>query len=135
MNNNLRIELLGKLVTGAEKTKQLKERRKDYFTEKISDADLDKYIKQGWTLDKKFQSSIRVSKQKPTDIAFEDYTWALFALMGYDFLNENRKFSLPYDKEKESLRKQIDIFAKDAESIILVECKCAETNKKGDFKK
>jgi DNA sulfur modification protein DndB len=42
---------------------------------------------------------------------------------------------LPYDKNNPSQSKQIDVFAKDDETILIVECKSSESNKRGDFKK
>jgi DNA sulfur modification protein DndB len=76
-----------------------------------------------------------MSKPKNVDLALEDEVWSLFALMGYKFLNKDRHFNLPYDKNNPKHTKQIDVFAKDNETILIVECKSSETNKRGDFKK
>jgi len=86
-------------------------------------------------LDKEFKNSVRVKKEKPFDIAFEDRVWCLFAQLGFNFLNRDRHFHLPYDKNNPDLTQQIDVLAKDDESILLIECKSAAMNKRGDFKK
>ncbi len=135
MNENAIIELLGKLASENEIEKIIRQKRNDNLLESINPADKDKYLREGWLIDKVFKSSIRVSKPKPFDLAFEDEVWSLFALMGYKFLNRDRNFNLPYDKNNLNQTKQIDVFAKDDETILIVECKSSESNKRGDFKK
>ncbi|NBV92204.1 MAG: DGQHR domain-containing protein, partial [Flavobacteriia bacterium] len=135
MNENTKIELLGKLAGENEISKLIKQKRKDSLIESIDPTEKNKYILEGWTIEKEFKNSIRVSKSKPFDLAFEDEVWSLFGLMGYKFLNKDRNFILPYDKNNPTQTKQIDIFAKDDETILIVECKSSESNKRGDFKK
>jgi DNA sulfur modification protein DndB len=54
--------------------------------------------------------------------------------MGFSTLN-SKSFTLPYDLNGErELTKQIDVFAMDKETILLVECKSAETQKSSNFK-
>lgn len=135
MNDNTRIELLGKLVAESEINKLIRQKRKENLTESINPSEKEKYLSEGWIIEKEFKNSIKVSKPKPFDLAFEDEVWSLFALMGYKFLNKDRNFNLPYDKNNPNQTKQIDVFAKDDETILIVECKSSESNKRGDFKK
>jgi DNA sulfur modification protein DndB len=135
MNENTKIELLGKLAGESEIKKLLKAKRKDELFENINPKDKEKYLAEGWVLEKEFKNTLKMVKAKNYDLAFEDEVWSLFALMGYKFLNKDRNFNLPYDKNNLNQTKQIDVFAKDDETILLVECKSSETNKKGDFKK
>jgi DNA sulfur modification protein DndB len=135
MNENIKIELIGKLVGQKEISKLLKQKKSDEITENVNPSEVDRYISEGWKLSKEFKNSIRMSKPKNTDLALEDEVWSLFALMGYKFLNRDRNFNLPYDKNNPTQTKQIDVFAKDDETILIVECKSSETNRRGDFKK
>ncbi len=135
ISENLRIELLGKLASEKEIAKQLRNRKKDSITETINPKLKDSYSGDGWILDREFKDTIRVKKVKPFDIAFEDRVWSLFAQMGFMFLNRDRYLHLPYDKHNLSLTQQIDVLAKDNETILLIECKSAISNKRGDFKK
>lgn len=135
MNENTKIELIGKLVGQKDILKLLKQRKSDEITENVAPSEVDRYISEGWKLSKEFKNSIRMSKPKNSDLALEDEVWSLFALMGYKFLNRDRNFNLPYDKNNPTQTKQIDVFAKDDETILIVECKSSETNKRGDFKK
>lgn len=136
MREDLRISLLGKLACHEDIQKVLKEKRKDFFVENIKPHFKEAYLKDGWEIEKEFKTSIRVKKNKPNDIAFEDEVWSLFALMGYKFLNKDRSFKLPYDKNEDSQSKQIDVFAKDDETVLIIECKSSSgINSRGDFKK
>lgn len=135
MNENTKIELIGKLVGQKEILKLLKQKKSDDITENVDPSEVERYISEGWKLSKEFKNSIRMSKPKNTDLALEDEVWSLFALMGYKFLNRDRNFNLPYDKNNPTQTKQIDVFAKDDETILIVECKSSEKNKRGDFKK
>ena len=135
MTENKKIELFGKLITEKEISKQLKLRNKSFHTQSIKHNQLDDFLSQGWEVLKEFKTSITLKKKKSNDVEFEDRVWSLFALLGYNFLNKDRNFHLPYDKNDLSLTQQIDVFAKDDETIILVECKAGNGNKRGDFKK
>lgn len=135
MTENLRIELLGKLITEKEIIKQLKRRVKDYHYESIRINQKETFIEEGWEILRETKTSITVKKNKTNDVEFEDKVWGLFALLGYDFMNNDRNFNLPYDKINTKLTQQIDVFAKDNETILIVECKSAYENKRGDFKK
>ena len=135
MNENTIVQLLGKLSNSDEISKLLKNKSKDYLTETIKPELKDFYLSEGWEIDKEFKSSFRMKKAKSFDLAFEDEVWSLLGLMGYKFLNKDRTFEIPYDKKNPKQTKQIDVFAKDDETILIVECKSADSNKRGDFKK
>lgn len=62
-----------------------------------------------------------MQRRKPMDMAFEDDVWALFARMGFSFLNKDRNFRLPYSND-EKLTQQIDIFVADEETILIIDC-------------
>jgi DNA sulfur modification protein DndB len=89
--------------------------------------------KEGWEIvPSKNKKSIKMRKLKTHFDAFEDRIWALFAKMGFSFLNENNKFSLQYAPD---LSKKIDIFAADEEAILIVECKSSSIRKSVNYQK
>lgn len=135
MTENTKIELLGKLINEKEISKQLKIRAKDSLYETIKSKDLDKYTSDGWEIVRETKSSVIVRKLKSNDVDFEDRVWCLFAQLGYKFMNKDRHFHLPYDKINPENSQQIDVFAKDDETLLIIECKAAIENKRGDFKK
>lgn len=135
MNEDVKFALISKLVGEKEILKLLKYKKSDSIFQSVKSSEVNSYISEGWIVSKEFKNFTKMSKPKNIDIEFEDTVWSLFALMGYKFLNKDRTFNLPYDKNNPSQTKQIDVFAKDDETILIVECKSSETSKKGDFKK
>ena len=139
MTEDLKIALLQKLVSGNEIKTQLRTKKKDFISESIqkkNEALLKDYYNEGWELEREFKTKIRLKKAKTHDVLFEDKVWTLFASLGFKVLNRNRKLEIPYDKNNPKLTQQIDVLAKDDESLIIIECKSTkEKNKKGDFKK
>jgi DNA sulfur modification protein DndB len=134
MNEDKKIALLGRLVTGSDLKNELKLRKNDFIFESVSESKREEFENDGWQIDRLFSRSkkIKFKKQKPVDIRFEDKVWTMLANLGFTFLNKNRSFHLPYDNDNSQ---QIDIIAKDDECILLIECKATESNKRGDFKK
>ncbi len=139
MTEELKISLLQKLISGNEIKSELRKKKKDYINESIPKKNeelLKDYYADGWELEREFKTKVRLKKLKSHDVLFEDKVWSLFASLGFKVLNRNRKLEIPYDKNNPNLTQQIDVLAKDDESLIIVECKSTkEKNKKGDFKK
>ena len=139
MTEEFKLNIFSKLITEKDISKELRIRKKAFVNKTIPNknvAEYDKIIEKGWELEKEFKTSKRLKKNKSHDVLFEDKVWALFASLGFSLLNRDRKLELPYDKSNNKLTQQIDVFAKDDETIIIVECKSTkEENKRGDFKK
>lgn len=76
-----------------------------------------------------------MKKRKTFDEIFENDVWLLFYNLGFEKLNRDRNFYIPYSKD-ECLKQQIDVFAMDEETILIIECKASNILKKvTDFKK
>ena len=139
MTEELKLNIFSKLITEKDISKELRIRKKAFVNKTIQNkniAEYDELIESGWELEKEFKTSKRLKKNKNHDVLFEDKVWVLFASLGFRLLNKDRKLELPYDKSDNKLTQQIDVFAKDDETIIIVECKSTkEENKRGDFKK
>jgi len=111
-------------------------RRKDKFIyETVKKTRLNEYEDDGWEVAKENVNTYRMKKPKVHDVLFEDRVWALFARLGFEHMNKDRNFKIRYSKEKEIPGKQIDVFATDSETVIIVECKSAETRKRTSFSK
>ncbi len=121
------------LIEKNEINRQLRIRLCPHVSEKIEPILLDKYLNDGWCVEKELKSAIRVKKQKNVDISFEDRVWCLLAKMGYAYLNKDRLFKLPYGVLAEE-QKQIDVFAKDDDTILVIECKATNKWKTANFK-
>lgn len=105
--------------------KTVKERSSKYDETEVKTKLLSSYLddeEEKWELIKKNKLISRIGKEKLPEVSFEDRVWCLLAKMGYKCLNKDRKWTLPFGKEK-SQTKQIDVFAVNDETLIFVECK------------
>lgn len=139
MNEILKSELLEKLISNKDIEKELKLRKRTFVTKNVQNLNITEYnklINEGWKLQQILKNHKKLKKDKSHDVKFEDKVWSLFAQMGFLVLNKDRKFNIPYDNSNPKLTQQIDIIAKDDETILLIECKSAtKKNKNGNFKK
>lgn len=126
-----------KIVSGKELSSAKVRRSKTYILRKERRSSLRELEDEGWEFYKDYKDPkfVGVKKAKPVDEQFEDKVWLLFAKMGFTHMNSDRSFEMSYDYQNPDFTQQIDVFAADDESVIIVECKAAETLKDGVFKK
>jgi DNA sulfur modification protein DndB len=137
MAEDLRISLISKLVSGRDLAKELSKRRQihEYTSIGVNKPELLKeMLTEDWELEREYKTSIKLRKLKTFDVQCEDRVWTLLALMGFNVMNKDRQFHVPFNS-KDNLTQQIDVFAKDNETVLIVECKATDKNKLGDFKK
>jgi DNA sulfur modification protein DndB len=114
---------------------EISRRKNKFIYETVKKTRLKEYEDDGWEVAKENVNTYRMKKPKAHDVLFEDRVWALFARLGFEQMNKDRNFRIQYSKKKEIPGKQIDVFAADSETVILVECKSAETRKRTSFSK
>ena len=118
--------LLG-LVTGDDLKKVYGQRSKS-VDEKVVTAGnaealalkLEAEQKDGWSIQKKNKGSTRIFRKKPVDRQLEDDVWSLLYRMGFTELNQDRNFSIQVGAGTPP--RQLDVFAKDDETVFIVEC-------------
>jgi DGQHR domain-containing protein len=107
--------------------KAYKIKRSPFEYRKFHIADADEAEKLGWKITKKQKRSLVAQKQKPVGQLLEDRFWCLCRDMGYPVLN-GEKFKVTFKRDDgTSGTKQIDVFAKDSETVTIVECKARTT--------
>lgn len=74
----------------------------------------------GWQLAKENKRSLRMQRSKPEDRQLEDDVWTLFYRMGFKEMNTDR--NLMVTGKDGSSKRQLDVFAKDDETVFIVEC-------------
>jgi len=122
------------IVEGKELRRVLNQKKKGFELKSITEKELEEHRNDGWLVDRGFKNKIRVKKNKPVDLAFEDEVWATFAELGFKLLNKDRHFKIPYSDDF-ALTQQIDVFVADTETILLVECKATDGEpKRANFK-
>ena len=125
-------EYLGPVVSGDEITSELR-RRKSKDVYKSVSASSKKLIAEkvkleeadGWRTVRKNAKSTRMAKSKPADEQLEDEVWSILAQMGFKEMSKGRQFTIAVEDGLPS--RQIDVFAKDDETVIVVECTRRDT--------
>ena len=120
-------ELLGPIVAQEEIPRELRARRfSDVFktihgsTRQIIAKKVKLEQADGWNIAKKNVKSTRMSRPKPRDEQFEDEIWCILAQMGFKELSKGRNFAISVGSSVPT--RQIDVFAKDDETVLIVEC-------------
>lgn len=74
----------------------------------------------GWRILRRNRRSIRLAKDKPIDRQLEDDVWSLLYRMGFKEMNRDRTFAIMAGEKAPA--RQLDVFAKDDETVFIVEC-------------
>jgi DNA sulfur modification protein DndB len=120
------------LTTPATRGTEKKKRRDQYVRQTVAHAEVDPLIADGWQVDKKLDHRTRMRREKSLSEDLENRTWCLLADFGFLELNQGRQFKIKFRRNnKIDGEKQVDVFAKDDETVIVAECKAsAEIRKK-----
>lgn len=125
------------IVSDKELTTAKNKRKNLYIENRERKVALQELENEGWEYvqdyaDPKF---VKVRKEKPFYERFEDQIWLLFYQMGFKYLNKDSNFKMNYDFQNPDFTQQIDVFAADDETILIVECKSSEDLHDVVFKK
>ena len=124
---------LGPLLTDSSSIRRHAVRRRKPFDEKsVTVSALPEHETNGWQVDKTLKRLTKVKREKEIDERLENRFWMLLFKLGYPEINEGRNFTILIERKgAEPLRKQIDVFGKDEETVIVAECKaCEKLNKR-----
>ena len=120
-------QYLGPLVSGDEITTELRRRKtKDVYklvsgsSKKLIAAKARLEEAEGWRTFIENAKSTRMAKAKPGDEQLEDEVWSILAQMGFKEMSKGRQFTIAVEDGLPP--RQIDVFAKDDETVIIVEC-------------
>ena len=125
-------QYLGPVISGVETNSDLRLRKSKDIYQTVS-ASKKKLIADkvkleaadGWRPVRKNAKSTLMAKPKPLDEQLEDEVWCFLAGMGFKELSLGRRFTIV---EKSGLPpRQIDVFAKDDETALVVECTRRDT--------
>lgn len=116
------------LISGDAIKKIMRLRKPPYYEQTFPTKEQALRVEEGWELIRPNKTTVRLRRPKPFDERLEDEVWMLFAQMGFEYLSEDRKFKIPVDSSDVGVPpKQIDVFAADDETAIVVECKSASS--------
>ena len=124
------------VTTQSSRATERKKRRDSYVRETVSHAQAQQMIQSGWELDRKLKQRTRVRREKSIDEELENRFWLLLADLGFDELNSGRQFKIQFVRSRGVLgEKQIDVFAKDEETVVVAECKASSEIKRRSLQK
>ena len=118
---------LGPLVREDEIASELRRRKKkDIFksvkgsTKKLIAKKVRLEEADGWRVFRKYAKSTKLATPKPADEQLEDEVWCILAQMGFKEMSKGRQFVIAVEAGLPP--RQIDVFAKDDETVVIVEC-------------
>lgn len=115
------------LTENSKLSREAVKRRKPIQVVSITSAQISEYETGGWELDRRLKRVTRMKRDKKIDERLENRFWMLLYRLGYPEMNEGRQFTIEIERKgAEPLRKQIDVFAKDDETVVVAECKASE---------
>ncbi|WEV63477.1 DGQHR domain-containing protein [Bifidobacterium sp. ESL0732] len=129
-------EFWDNLVAGKDLNRVCRQRSNDYQLLKYSVNDRSMMETQGWDWVKDYgdKKHCQMKKRKLDSEIFENRVWMMLYRMGFQSLNRDQSFNIQYDKG-EGNQQQIDVFALDEETALVVECKSTtEEGKRRNFK-
>ncbi|MCC8960480.1 hypothetical protein H8B02_45900, partial [Bradyrhizobium sp. Pear77] len=136
---NLEIMLEGLACSKAERVAELKKRKQRFQQIKAHPADREKMIADGWSATGRELKDGRLvfEKSKTHDEILENRFWSVLYYLGYDELNAGRKFKIQITDSKgdKDVSKQVDVFAKDDDTVVVAECKSAATKSARNLQK
>lgn len=128
---------LGPLLTESSRIRrEAVHRRKPFDVKSVAPHEVQNHEAKGWQFDRKLKTGTKVKREKEVDERLENRFWMLLFKLGYPEINDGRNFTVLIDrKDAEPLRKQVDVFAKDDETVIVAECKASERLTKRSLQK
>ncbi len=116
------------LISGQTIVAAMRQRKSRFYESTFPSAEEEMRLENGWELVRTNKSTVRMRKPKPVGEQLEDEIWMLLARMGFKQINKDNRFRIPIASNGSGApTKQIDVFAVDDETAIVVECKAAET--------
>lgn len=107
--------------------REFRRRNSIWELKSIQPAEEDLHLQEGWSVHRRLKATIKVQKERPLDERLENKWWVLLYKMGYQEMNAGRHFRVLM-KRRNGVegKKQIDVFARDDETVIVTECKASE---------
>ncbi len=123
------------LVTREDIAKEFRKRKSHFEYQSVHPADVSENESEGWEIQREGKRSTRLKKAKRHDRMLEDRVWCLLKNMGYPVLNDDH-FKIAYERVTGTVsKKQIDVYAEDSETVLVVECKAKKSRGRRSLQK
>lgn len=114
---------------------EAKRRRSQSDSKSVPLKQVDEEISNGWSIKKAGKRQTALERAKQHDQMLEDRVWSLLYMMGYQQITCRQSIIMFRRSDGSAARKQINIFAVDAETAIVAECKSRETRGRKNLQK
>ena len=105
---------------------EFRKRRSANDYKSVHPADVPCEESKGWIVQRPGKRKTRLKRSKSHDRGLEDRVWCLFYAMGYRVMN-GENFKISFTRSDGSVgKKQVDVYAEDGETALVVECKSRE---------
>ncbi|MFA5957051.1 DGQHR domain-containing protein [Hyphomicrobium sp.] len=114
---------------------EFRKRNRPYDEKMVTPGAVADFEPQGWIVHSTNKTGVKLRKQRSAAEQLENRFWCCLYRLGYNELNVGRNFRIQVAAQAKPVAKQIDVFARDEETIIIAECKTAEELKKKPLQK
>jgi DNA sulfur modification protein DndB len=114
----------------SERIAEYKKRKQAYDFVKVHPAEVEERKGQGWEFDRQLKTGVRLRRAKSSDEILENRFWSILYLIGFQILSSGRYFKLNIAINGKRIAKQIDVLGIDEDTVVVAECKSAESLKR-----
>ena len=123
------------IIDEAEMRREYTRRADVYQLNKVAHSDVPAFVDKGWEQVKQLKREARLRRKKKFSDQLEDDVWCLFKRAGYSQMNA-KSLRVPFEREDGSIdRKQVDVYARDEETVLIIECKSREVRGRRSLQK
>jgi DNA sulfur modification protein DndB len=129
-------ELIANLLSEpTERLSSYRLRNSEFNKRSVHVVDVPDWVSKGWTIVREGKRQSQIKQKKPLHQQLEDRSWCLLYRMGYERLSGGR-FIITFMRSNGSQgKKEIEAFAYDDETAVVVECKSKEMRGKKSLQK
>ena len=97
---------------------EFRRRNRPYDEKAVTPGAVKDFEPLGWTVHAQTKTGFKLRKPRPADEQLENRFWCCLYRLGYAELNSGRSFKIQISSGSQTISKQIDVFARDDETIV-----------------
>ena len=130
MNRTNEEELFLQFVTEEELARERKVRNNPFDLKSIpkrktNELELKEVLEDRWEIEAELKTIFKLKRKKKPYVQWEDEVWVTMADLGFKYLNKDRSCNITYNQAGH--KTQVDVFAVDDETAIVIECKASDS--------
>ena len=120
-----KVEIIGPLVREKiERISEYKKKKTRLLQKRVDLSEAASFVASGWSERRKLSNGkVVLEKSKAHDEILENRFWSTLYQFGFEELNQGRQFQIVVTSEGSPVKKQLDVFAKLGNVVVVAECK------------